>query len=181
MAKLSISKSSCWKLACFWALFLGLASGQASVRSEYEVKAAFLFNFTRFVSWDSEPADAANMTLCVLGEDPFGELLLSLEGKVAQGREISLRYPSQEPEIIGCQVLFVSRSENHRLPQIVSSVAGQSILTVSDIPNFASKGGIIGYVMQGNLIRFEINLKSAESAGLSINSRLLELASRVIR
>lgn len=170
-----------WKPLCFLVLFSLMQWSHASVRSEYEIKAAFLFNFTRFVTWEDVPPESNSMTVCVFGQDPFGPMLLSLEGKVAQGREINLKYPSQLSEIEGCDVLFVSKSEDDEVARIVESTSGQPVLTVSDIPDFASSGGIIGYVKQGNVIRFEINLKAAQTAGLSINSRLLELASRVIQ
>lgn len=155
---------------------------QASVRSEYELKAAFLYNFTRFVSWQQGPDDVAtDLNLCVFGDDPFEGLLAPIEGRSAQGRTIYLKYPSQLDEIKDCNALFISESEIRNLSRLITAAAENDQLTVSDIPDFARQGGVIGYVQQGNVIRFEINLRAAEASNLTIDSRLLELAVRVIQ
>lgn len=162
-------------------LCAGLTSAYASVRSEYEVKAAFFYNFTRFVSWTQPPEKELPLRVCVLGDNPFGDLLQPLVGRKSQGRELELTSPENISASAGCHVLFVSMSESRNLPAIIALAQEGHMLTISEIPNFIGRGGIIGYVKQGNVIRFEINLQAANAAGLNINSRLLELASRVIR
>ncbi|WP_166263836.1 YfiR family protein [Marinobacter caseinilyticus] len=170
-------------LKYFVALLLcaGLLSAQASVRSEYEVKAAFLYNFTRFISWTEQPDNKAALKVCVIGDTPFGNLLQPLAGRTSQGRALEITNPDNIAAKQGCNVVFVSESESRNLPAIIAQAEAQKIITISDIPNFVDSGGIIGYVKQGNVIRFEINLLAANAVGLNINSRLLELASRVIR
>lgn len=162
-------------------LAVGLATAQASIRSEYEVKAAFLYNFTRFVSWSQDENASAPLEVCIYGEDPFDDLLNPLRGRKSQGRELQLRYPANLANLEGCNVLFISQSESRNLERLIELARVESMLTVSDLPDFIRKGGMVGYVKQGNVIRFEISLKAVTEAGLTINSRLLELAVRVLR
>lgn len=162
-------------------LCLGLAAAHASIRSEYEVKAAFLYNFTRFVSWSQVGDSSAPLEVCVFGDDPFGELLDPLHGRKSQGRELQIRYPENTYSLTGCDVLYIGQSESRNLANIFNIAQQHGMLTVSDLQDFARKGGMFGYVKRGNVIRFEINLKAATEAGLTINSRLLELAVRVLR
>ncbi|HET8802187.1 MAG TPA: YfiR family protein [Marinobacter sp.] len=162
-------------------LCLGLASAHASIRSEYEVKAAFLYNFTRFVTWSPAENNTTPLEVCVFGDDPFGDLLEPLRGRKSQGRELTLRYPDDVAGLTGCDVLFIGQSQSRSLASALDIARQQGMLTVSDLPDFALRGGMVGYVKQGNVIRFEINLEAATDAGLTINSRLLELAVKVLR
>ena len=165
------------------ALVLWTAFGlvDASVRSEYEVKAAFLYNFTRFITWSEPPAESAELTLCVFGKNPFGDVLNELNGRVSQGRTLRLRFPKSLAETDRCQVLFVGKTKARNVVGITEYAHARNMLTIGEMPDFVDEGGIIGYVKEGNVIRFEINLLAAHRAGLHINSRLLELAVRVIR
>lgn len=163
-------------------LCLSLASAHASIRSEYEVKAAFLYNFTRFVTWSDGATVSEPLDVCIYGDDPFGNLLDPLRGRKSQGRELELRYPNKLADIVGCDVLFIGQSQSRNVDELLKMAQSQKgVLTVSDLPDFIRKGGIVGYVKQGNVIRFEISLNAAMEAGLTINSRLLELAVRVLR
>ncbi len=170
-------------ISLFLSLCLGLASAHASIRSEYEVKAAFLYNFTRFVSWPHTQTGNSSelLRVCVFGDDPFGELLDPLRGRKSQGRDIELLYPDNTESLTGCDVLYIGQSQSRDLGKLLKLAQLNGMLTVSDLPDFVRNGGMIGYVKQGNVIRFEISLKAAAEAGLTINSRLLELAVRVIR
>ncbi|WLQ15597.1 YfiR family protein [Hahella aquimaris] len=153
---------------------------QAYARSEYEIKAAYLYNFIKFVTWTDTEATASTIDICVYGEDPFKEILHPLKSLTAHGKPINLLYPAKPADAAVCEVLFISREERRQLPTILSQ-AGQNVLTVSDMKDFASSGGMIGFVTVGNVIRFEINLSSAREAGLDISSKLLELALDVIK
>jgi len=164
-------------------LSLSPAFAHATIRSEYEVKAAFLYNFTRFVAWpelESAPGGTP-LNLCIFGTDPFGDLLDPIRERKSQGRELELQYPNELSGINDCQVLFISESQQRGLSGVLEIARKHRVLTVSDMPEFVNRGGMIGYVKQGNVIRFEINLKAATDAGLTINSRLLELAIRVLK
>lgn len=162
-------------------LYFGLSPAHASIRSEYEVKAAFLYNFTRFVSWADTSQTSEPLEVCIFGDDPFGNLLAPLRGRKSQGRELQLRYPDTSENLVGCDVLYIGQSQSRALDELLELAQNRGMLTISDLPDFVRKGGMVGYVKQGNVIRFEISLRAATDAGLTINSRLLELAVRVVR
>jgi hypothetical protein len=155
------------------------AVGGTPPNREYQVKAVFLFNFTQFVEWPAEAfADpTAPLVIGVLGEDPFGAFLdETVRGEKAKGRPLVVERYRRVQEIGNCQVLFISRSESDRLGEILASLAGKPILTVSDIEGFAPRGGVIRLVTVGGKIRLRINLDSAKAAKLSISSKLLRPA-----
>jgi hypothetical protein len=160
----------------------GTAGADGPLAPEYAVKAAFLYNFAKFVEW---PADAFRgprdpMTLCVLGEDPLaGEIEQTVGGKTAMGRQIVVRRFTGLAGLAECRILFVSSSEEPRLDQILAAVAGRAVLTVGEEEAFTRAGGIISFVVRQNRVRFQIDRAAAARAGLSISSRLLELAETV--
>jgi YfiR/HmsC-like len=165
-------------LACAASLF-----AQGSKPSEYEVKAAYLYNFARFVEW---PASAAlkdnSFAICLLGEDPFGHALDAvLEGESINGKTTAARRIAKPQDATNCRVLFISMSEESRLKGILASLNRASVLTVSDIPEFSRRGGMIQFVSEGSRIRFEVNLASTGNAGLTLSSELLKVAVAVRR
>lgn len=164
-------------------LSLSPAFAHGTVRSEYEIKAAFLYNFTRFVAWPGLESGSGGkpLNLCIFGADPFGDMLDPIRDRKSQGRELDLQYPDELQGVTDCQVLFIGDSQQRGLTGVLEYAREHQVLTVSDMPEFVNRGGMIGYVKQGNVIRFEINLKAATEAGLTINSRLLELAVRVLK
>lgn len=153
--------------------------GQSTGPTEYQVKAAYLYNFSRFVEWPNstfEKSESA-FVIGVLGEDPFGTMLDSLvQGESVQGRRLVIRRLASREEAVKCQILFVSDSEEGRLSEILKELAGKSILTVSDIRSFTRLGGAIRFTVEGNRVRFEINVAAAQRARLSVSSQLLKLA-----
>jgi hypothetical protein len=147
--------------------------------TEYEVKAAFLYNFIKYVEWPEKvfPSRETPLTIGILGEDPFGDLLdKAIEGKKSNGRKIVVRRHDQLQNLKDCHLIFISRSERGRLNALLGELRGATILTVSETERFAERGGIINFKMQGEKVRFEINIKAAESAGLKISSKLLSVA-----
>ncbi|MBK8973110.1 MAG: YfiR family protein [Hahellaceae bacterium] len=159
---------------------LSFAVWSAPPRSEYEVKAVYLFNFTKFVTWPVAQPDAA-LQLCLIGLDPFDGRLSTLAGKRVQGRELQFSVITTESQAAKCQLVFVSKSEARRFAPLLDGLRGYPVLTVSDIPEFENNGGMIGLHSEGNLIRFSVNLKQVRGEGLDVNSRLLELAAEVIQ
>ena len=152
---------------------------------EYRIKAAYLFNFAKFVEWPTTAFAQTNSPIIVgvLGKDVFnGELERSVANKTINGQDLVVRQFEGGDEFKGCHILFISPSEKRRLPKILQHLKGTSILTVSDIEQFseAGVGGMITFVRQQNTIKFEINLDVAERAGLKLSSKLLQVA-RVIR
>jgi hypothetical protein len=159
------------------------ASAQTNPSSEYQVKAAFLFHFAQFVEWPEETLKDASspLTYCTIGEDPFhGSLDAALNGKTIGARSFRVLHFKQPQEVQGCQVLFVGTAERKFLPSILASVKGNSVLTVGESEHFVQEGGMIGFCLEENKIRFEINLEAAQKANLRISSRLLALAKSVI-
>jgi hypothetical protein len=147
---------------------------------EYEVKAAFLFNFARFTQW---PASAFGhedaVRLCVLGRDPFGRDLDKLEGKTVEERPVLVRRLSHAPEARHCQIVFISHSQRAEIRAALEVLKGASVLTVGEAPDFLEMGGMVRLLLEGDRVRFEINLGAAEGAHLKLSSKLLSLAKSV--
>ncbi len=159
-------------------------NAQQSKPTEYQVKAAYLYNFGRFVKWP--PGLAAgkgdSFPVCVLGRDPFGSILDStLAGEALEGKPVVIRRIARPQDAADCRILFVSSTEENHLKEILSAIDQAGVLTVSDIPGFSRRGGMIQFVVEGDRIRFEINLATAESAKLVLSSELLKVAAAVRR
>ncbi len=150
--------------------------------SEYQLKAVFLFNFAQFVDWPPAafPDPQAPLAICVLGDDQFGNNLdETVRGEKANDRPLIVQRYRRLDDVRGCHILFVSRSENDRLAQIVTALQGRNILTVSDVAGFALRGGMIQFVTDKNKIRLDINLDATKAASLTISSKLLRPATIV--
>ncbi len=155
------------------------ARAQSERPTEYQVKAAFLYNFTKFIEWPQDsPADNRTpIVLGILGDDPFGSVLeKTVYGKTVNGRPLEVRRFRQVQEVKGCQILFISASEDKRLPGILQTLRGSSVLTVGETKGFTRLGGIIRFILEDNRVRFEINLSAAQRARLKISSKLLAVA-----
>ena len=140
---------------------------------EYAVKAAFLYNFGKFVEWSD---DRSPLTVCIFGIDPFGSALDPLHGKSLKGRPLLVKRGFSNVDLTECHILYISRSAKAQFAQILSSVKNRQILTVSDIENFAQSGGMIALVNVANKIQLEINLDATQQAGLKVSSQLLKLS-----
>ncbi|MBI5196614.1 MAG: YfiR family protein [Nitrospirae bacterium] len=146
--------------------------------AEYEVKAAFIYNFAKFIEW---PADTgANINLCVLGEDPFGAALDSINGKPVRDKNVAVKRIKSHQQLKTCQIVFISASEKEHLAQILDAVENLSVLTIGDTNGFIQQGVIINFYIEDEKVRFEINPKAAESADLKISSKLLKLG-RIVK
>ena len=152
---------------------------QKETTKEYQVKAAFLFNFCQFVEWPAEafPEAQTPLVIGVLGEDPFGGYLDEIaHGEKVNNHPLVVQRYHRTDEIKVCHILFISQSEAKHLEQILESLKGRNILTVSDIDGFAQRNGMIRFVTEKNKIRFRINLEAARAANLTISSKLLRAA-----
>jgi len=171
-------------LVTLFCLLLAIPGVDAQPRpTDYQVKAAYLYNFGRFVEWPPAALAAKDsFTVCVMGQDPFGATLdTTLAGETIGGKSVVARRISDVRESAGCQILFLSSSESDRLKDVLSSLDKTGVLTVSDIPQFSQHGGMIEFVLQSNRVRFEVNLAAARSAGLTLSSELLKVATVVRR
>ncbi|MES1241291.1 MAG: YfiR family protein [Acidobacteriota bacterium] len=161
------------------ALPVAAQEGSSPGPLEYELKAAFLFNFVKFVEW---PADAfagakSPLTICVYGADPFGASLDgAVRGESLGERGLLVQRPESLDDLRDCQVLFVSRSERARMPEVLARVQGAPVLTVGDTDGFLKAGGVINFVVEHNKVRFLINQEAAGRSQLKISSKLLRLA-----
>ena len=165
-------------LGCALASALAIAPARAGDVQEYEVKAAYLFNFARFAEWPVSKDDR-NLQLCLIGRDDFGGSLAALEGKSVQSRTLRVRRVLLE-EIDGCHILFVSESERRRLAMILSMTETQSVLTVSDIDGFAEKGGMVGLQLVDQRVQFDVNLGALYSANIKLPAQVLKLARLIL-
>jgi hypothetical protein len=159
-------------------LFEPAALGQRSA-GEYEVKAAVLYNFAKFVEWpdDAFANDSAPLVIGVVGDNPFGNgLEEAINGKTAGGRTLAIRHFSQKDDLRNCHMLFVCASQTRRVSQILAAVSEASVLTVSDIEGFLAAGGMINLVMENGHVRFLIRASAATRVRLKISSKLLSLA-----
>jgi len=168
-----------------WAVVVLLAYGMLTVRpvlaapTTSEVEAVFLFNFSQFVDWPPQafPQPDSPIVIGVLGSDPFdGTLDDVVRGEMVKGRPLVVRRFQRIEQFTDCHILFISRSERPRLEPTVQMLKGRSILTVSDLDEFATQGGVIGFVLLDNKIRLRVNLQAAKDAGLTLSSKLLRPA-----
>lgn len=155
---------------------------QTAPPSEYQVKAVYLYNFGKFVQWpgSATAASSPRFSICVLGEDPFGTILDTvLANETIAGKPAQARRLTRATEASTCHILFISSAESGHLPEILSSLNGGGVLTVSDMERFTDRGGMIQFVWDRQRVRFEVNLAAAARAGLALSSDLLKVATRV--
>lgn len=159
----------------FIALFI--LSGSVSARSESEIKAAYLYNFIKFITWPDEPT-GDDITLCIYGDNPFGAYTAKLNSLKARKRTIRVDYLDRSPPS-NCDILFISDTEEMLSEALLENLQEKPTLTISDTEGFTEYGGIIGFIKSGNIVRFNVNLKQARSAKLNISAKLLKLANKV--
>lgn len=169
---------SSFRLFAVW-LMISLAQAQEASPTEYQLKAAFLFNFVKYVDWPAESfaGPEAPFVIGVLGENPFGrELENTLRNKTIGGRPLVQKLVATVEDAKGCHVLFISTSESKRFREIFTRLQSTSTLTVGETEKFLDAGGMINFVIEGKKLRFQINAEAAKNAGLRISSKLLSLA-----
>jgi len=157
------------------------APAASQVATADEVKAAFLFNFAKFVDWpvDSMPAKVP-FVIGVLGNEGLEEALRAIvRGKTINDRELVVKRVSSSEDLTRMHLVFVAASEKGRLPDLLKRLDGWSVLTVSDVDRFCQTGGVIALAMEDNRVRFDVNLDAAEKGRLKVSSKLLALARTV--
>ena len=167
---------------------------------EYQIKAAFLYNFIKFVDWPEEKTSDSNepITIGIIGRDPFGDAFEPIKDKPVKGQKVIVRHfegleelkksgeeskLDKHPQIEAirkCHMLFICRSEKQNLEEIIESIKNDSILTIADIQDFLEVNGIINFVMEEKKVSFEVNVTAAKRAKLKIRSQLLRLATRIL-
>lgn len=156
----------------------------AEASLEYRVKAAFLYNFAKFVTWPTQvfPAADAPVVFCLAGDDPFQELLeTTTKDRKVEGRPILIRRLPADAPLAGCHLVFSSESDGARVAHVLQRAAGAGALTVGEAEEFLPRGGMIRLLVDEGKVRFDISTRSAEQAGLKVSSQLLKLARSVER
>lgn len=161
-------------------LLLG-SNARASEFDEYAVKAAYLYNFAKFVEWPpgAFASEEAPLLICIAGDNPFGTALASLSGKTVHAHPVEVRHIPMATHLDPCHIVYLSQAEQGRFKTILAKLMHLSILTVSDINDFAQVGGMIGLVEADQRVRFNINLTATRQANLKLSSQLLKLATIV--
>ena len=166
-------------------LALVLASGPLTNSAhaaslEYQLKAAFLLNFTRYIEWPARSGKAGDLNLCVVGPDVFGTALDQVAAnKVVNGRRIVIRKNIPTPEAASCDMVYLSLTETGQIREVLEAVASSGVLTVGEEAGFLRLGGMIAFAPQDGKLRFFINAGAAERVGITISSRLMVLARNI--
>ena len=158
-----------------------LAGGIGALRAqdlEYQVKAGFLYNFLSFIEWSAAPPRReAPFRVCVIGADPFGRILDDLvKGERVGQRPIEVARPADEEAAASCQVVFIARTDDARLPTIVRMAAGKGVLIVGETAKVLPACGAIAFVQEGDRLRFDVNVNALRRQGLRASSKLLRVA-----
>jgi len=174
---------------------------ESAPTQEYQIKAAFLYNFLKFVDWPKEKMADSNepIIIGIAGKDPFGNAFDPVRDKKVKNRKVVVKrfggfaevkksgenrnaeVQRQVTALRKCYLLFICSSEEKKLKEIISLVKDHSVLTVADTKGFLESGGVINFIIQEKKVRFEINTVAAKRAKLEIRSKLLRLAKRVVR
>jgi hypothetical protein len=167
---------------------------------EYQIKAAFLYNFIKFVDWPEEKLDdiTDTITIGIIGKDPFGNAFEPIKNKKVQERKVAVKrfkpfealkksgtddkteQKQQIDALRKCHLLFISSSEKDKLAEIIEALKGSSVLTIGETADFLETGGMINLLMEAKKVRFEINIPAAQQEKIKIRSKLLRLAKRVV-
>ena len=164
-------------------LFLCIIAGLSTYSSadetdEYTLKSAFLYNFSLFTTWPEH--SFTTFDLCIYGDDPFGKNFdVLLEDKTIRNHSIVIHRINQLEQLTSCQLVYISRSERKKIPEIVNSLADHSVLTIADSPDACLQGVMLNMNVENDKITFEANLKQAKKANLTLNAQLLRLATKV--
>jgi hypothetical protein len=169
------------RLLLAWVLVSGLPTGSraAVALTEYEVKAGFLYHVGWFVEWlpTTVQGGASTFIIGVLGTNPFGGVLDDvMRGKSIHERPVMIKYYQRVEEAVSSHVLFISASENTRVPAILAVIERTPVLTVSDLEGFTERGGMVALRLVDRKVHFDINMDATERAGLKLSSQLLRLA-----
>lgn len=163
-----------WLVA--WAAFGGIA--WAAPPDEYEVKAAFLFNFAKFVDW---PRPSGNLKLCLVGADPFEGALAAFDNRlIGERRFVSRRLALRsDAELLACDMLYIAGSEHERVASLLEAVRGAPVLTVGDGPGYGGEGMMINFYLDQGKVRFEVDPGAARRSGLKLSAKLIQLGRQV--
>ena len=166
--------------AALYSLALPPLFAQRGRPTQYQVEAVYLYQFGNFVIWPPQAAPPDSFPICILGHDPFGETLDStVTGELIGQTPLKVERLDSAEEARHCRIVYISDTESTQLTRILDTLRDSPVLTVSEVPDFASRGGMIQFLLEDNKVRFEINLATAQKAGLAVSSQLLKVAASV--
>jgi len=168
-----------WIIMLILLLMNSLLSPAQTATREYQLKAAFLLNFTHFVEWPETifPSNSATLVIGVLGQNPFGNYLEEITaGEKVNGHPVAIHYYKNMEAIKTCHILFINFTETNKLEQAIEHLKNRNILTVSDAADFPRYGGMIRFFTKDNKIKIQVNVEAVRAASLVISSKLLRLA-----
>lgn len=165
-------------LLMFVCLFFQTARASAQEPGEHQIKAAMTYNMLRFMDWPDETvaAQPAKMTICVVGKGQLGSAIAAIQGKTVKNKIIHVQQLSANANLSGCDVLLLSEIDRSTSTALLDRTRSAAMLTVSDASDFARNGGVVGFVVQQQKVRFEINQAAAQRHRLRISAQLLKLA-----
>ncbi len=166
-------------LLCLAAL-LWAPAAPAQALNDTVVKAGFVFNFIKFTQW-AGPREGTPIRLCAPAAQPLDGQLARLQGRTVGSRVLDVRTGVPASDWRQCDVLFLGEEDSDRVPLLAPRVGGSPVLTLGDLPGFVEAGGMIGLRMEASRVRFDVNLGSAQQAGLVLNSQMLKLAGKVLQ
>jgi hypothetical protein len=164
------------------ALVLGAllaTAGRGQQVNEYQMKAAYIYNFAKFVEWPEHTfkSDTDPMAICVLGEHTlFRTLEEALNGETIEDRKLIVHEVSDVQQALACHILFIGSSDLKYLRSVLRDLKTTGILTVGEAENFTAEGGVANFTLEGNKVRIEININAAGRQKLRISPKLLSLA-----
>jgi hypothetical protein len=174
------SRACLYALLCFWGCMPGLQLHAQPVSREYDLKAVLLFNLAQFVEWPSNAFTSKDqpVVIGILGRDPFREVLDDVvRGEIVQGRKLTVKRYSSARAAQEANILFIAQSEEVRIPRILAELKDKPILTVSDIENFARRGGMVRFFINAEAkIKLRVNIDVVKQHGLGISSKLLRVS-----
>ena len=168
-------------LLALWVVFSGglVAGAESPAPTMHQVEAAFLFNFAKFVTWPDDAFERSGSALIigVLGEDPFGAVLEeTVRDKTVMGKKLTVKRFVRVQDAVNSHILFLSSSEESQLLTLLKVLEKATVLTVSDMEQFAERGGMVAFTVEDQKVRFNVNVEAVERAGLKMGSQLLKLA-----
>jgi YfiR/HmsC-like len=152
------------------------ALAQTAAPTLYDVQAVYLFDFTKFVRWPAA-SEHETISICIAGQQVFADSLTRIvAGERIDSHTLSVRLVQQAQDETACDILFIGSAAEGRLDSLLAATNGKPILTVSDVPGFLDRGGMIQFLIVGNRVRFSVDLRPVARSGISVSSELLKVA-----
>ncbi len=165
-------------IAAFFLILCGtLLNAESDISREYVIKTATLYNILKFIEWPTDTFENENspLQLAIIGDDPLGKALGSIEGKSVKGHPLAVTYHEDASSVGLSHAVFVTQNQRDNVAQILQQLEGKPVLTVADLRSFAKQGGMINFFIENNKIRFEINANQVYASELKVSSNLMKL------